>query len=59
VRRLADVPDCSSAEQEAPTVLGSMAPDNPAAVEEIFGPVLSALTFADEEEAIAIANARR
>ncbi|SFL31423.1 aldehyde dehydrogenase family protein [Geodermatophilus ruber] len=41
----------------APTVLGAMAPDNPAAVEEIFGPVLSVLTFRDEEEAVAIANA--
>jgi len=41
----------------APTVLGSITPDNPAAVEEIFGPVLSVLTFRDEEEAVAIANA--
>jgi 2-formylbenzoate dehydrogenase len=40
----------------APTVLGQMTPDNPAAVQEIFGPVLSVLTFRDEEEAVAIAN---
>jgi 2-formylbenzoate dehydrogenase len=40
----------------APTVLGRMTPDNPAAVQEIFGPVLSALTFRDEEEAVRIAN---
>jgi 2-formylbenzoate dehydrogenase len=40
----------------APTVLGAVAPGNPAAVEEIFGPVLSVLTFRDEEEAVAIAN---
>ena len=40
----------------APTVLGNMTPDNPAAVEEIFGPVLSVLTFRDEAEAIEIAN---
>ncbi|MBA3367620.1 MAG: aldehyde dehydrogenase family protein [Geodermatophilaceae bacterium] len=40
----------------APTVLGPMAPDNPAAVEEIFGPVLSVITFTDEDEAVAIAN---
>ena len=33
-----------------------MTPDNPAAVQEIFGPVLSVLTFRDEEEAVAIAN---
>ncbi|GAB3366052.1 aldehyde dehydrogenase family protein [Modestobacter lapidis] len=40
----------------APTVLGGMAADNPAAVEEIFGPVLSVLTFSDEAEAVEIAN---
>jgi 2-formylbenzoate dehydrogenase len=41
----------------APTVLGAMAPNNPAAVQEIFGPVLSVLTFADEDEAVGMANA--
>ena len=41
----------------APTVLGPMAPDNPAAVQEIFGPVLSVLTFTAEDEAVRIANA--
>jgi 2-formylbenzoate dehydrogenase len=40
----------------APTVLGHMSTDNPAAVEEIFGPVLSVLTFRDEAEAVEIAN---
>lgn len=40
----------------APTVLTRMAPDNPAATEEIFGPVLSVLTFADENEALEIAD---
>lgn len=40
----------------APTVLGRMTPDNPAAVHEIFGPVLSVLTFRDEEEAVQLAN---
>ena len=40
----------------APTVLGPMAADNPAAVEEIFGPVLSVITFTDEAEAVEIAN---
>jgi 2-formylbenzoate dehydrogenase len=40
----------------APTVLSGITPDNPAAVEEIFGPVLSVLTFKDDAEAIAIAN---
>jgi 2-formylbenzoate dehydrogenase len=42
-----------------PTVLGAVAPDNPAAVEEIFGPVLSVLTFRDEAEAVAVANGSR
>lgn len=40
----------------APTVLGPMAADNPAAVEEIFGPVLSVVTFTDEADAVEIAN---
>lgn len=40
----------------APTVLGPMDANNPAAVEEVFGPVLSVLTFRDEDEAVAIAN---
>jgi 2-formylbenzoate dehydrogenase len=40
----------------APTVLGPMAADNPAAVEEVFGPVLSVITFSDEAEAVEIAN---
>jgi 2-formylbenzoate dehydrogenase len=40
----------------APTVLGPMSADNPAAVEEIFGPVLSVVTFSDEAEALEIAN---
>jgi 2-formylbenzoate dehydrogenase len=40
----------------APTVLGQLTPDNPAAVQEIFGPVLSVLTFRDGKEAVAIAN---
>ncbi|GLZ09655.1 NAD/NADP-dependent betaine aldehyde dehydrogenase [Actinomadura sp. NBRC 104412] len=43
----------------APTVLAGMEPDNPAAVEEIFGPVLSVLTFRDEAEAVEIANRSR
>lgn len=41
----------------APTVLAGIGPDNPAAVEEIFGPVLSVLTFRDAAEAVATANA--
>jgi 2-formylbenzoate dehydrogenase len=40
----------------SPTVLAGIAPDNPAVVAEIFGPVLSVLTFRNEAEAVAIAN---
>jgi 2-formylbenzoate dehydrogenase len=40
----------------APTVLGRMTPGNPAAVQEVFGPVLSVLTFRDADEAVKIAN---
>ncbi len=39
-----------------PTVFGRVAPDSVIAQEEIFGPVLSIITYRDEEEAIAIAN---
>ncbi|TAM50340.1 MAG: aldehyde dehydrogenase family protein [Paraburkholderia sp.] len=39
-----------------PTVLGRVHPKATIAQEEIFGPVLSILTYADEEEAIRIAN---
>jgi 2-formylbenzoate dehydrogenase len=41
----------------APTLLGGVRPDMRVAREEIFGPVLSVLTWRDEEEAIRIANA--
>ncbi len=37
-------------------MLGEMAPENLAAAQEIFGPVLSVLTFRDEAEALKIAN---
>ncbi|MEM6847115.1 MAG: aldehyde dehydrogenase family protein [Pseudomonadota bacterium] len=40
----------------APTVLASVAPDMAIANEEVFGPVLSILTFRDDAEAIEIAN---
>ena len=39
-----------------PTVFGRVAPDSVIAQEEIFGPVLSIITYRDEAEAIAIAN---
>ncbi|CAK9000352.1 unnamed protein product, partial [Durusdinium trenchii] len=40
-----------------PTVLSNVTVDNPAFVEEIFGPVVSLSPFADEDEAISLANA--
>ncbi|MCX3059768.1 aldehyde dehydrogenase family protein [Streptomyces beihaiensis] len=40
-----------------PTVLTDVAPDAPAAVEEVFGPVAVVLPFDDEAEAVRLANA--
>ncbi len=40
----------------APMLFGDVPPGHPIAQEEIFGPVLVAMPFADEAEAIAIAN---
>ncbi|GAA2519567.1 aldehyde dehydrogenase family protein [Streptomyces gobitricini] len=40
-----------------PTVLTGLAPDAPAAVEEVFGPVAVVLPFDDEADAIRLANA--
>jgi acyl-CoA reductase-like NAD-dependent aldehyde dehydrogenase len=39
-----------------PTVLAPVPADSPAYIEEIFGPVVTVTTFADEAEAIAMAN---
>ena len=39
-----------------PTILTGVGPDNPAVREEIFGPVVAAMTFRDEDEAVAKAN---
>lgn len=39
-----------------PTVLADVPPDSAVAQNEIFGPVLSVITFSDEDEAISIAN---
>jgi aldehyde dehydrogenase (NAD+) len=43
----------------APTVLADVSPDATVAQEEIFGPVLSVIPFADDDEAVAIANNSR
>ena len=40
----------------APTLIGDAAPGMRVSQEEIFGPVLTAMTFRDEDEAISIAN---
>ena len=42
-----------------PTVLDGVTPEMPVAQDEIFGPVLSVLTFRDTDEAVAIANRSR
>jgi aldehyde dehydrogenase (NAD+)/phenylacetaldehyde dehydrogenase len=39
-----------------PTVFDGVQPDHVIATEEIFGPVLSVLSFSDEDEALALAN---
>ncbi|HVV11040.1 aldehyde dehydrogenase family protein [Amycolatopsis sp.] len=43
----------------APTVFGGVHPDSVLAQEEIFGPVLSVLSYRDEDEALEIANNSR
>jgi aldehyde dehydrogenase (NAD+) len=40
----------------APTVVADVAPDSMIAQQEVFGPVLSVLSYGDEDEALAIAN---
>jgi betaine-aldehyde dehydrogenase len=42
-----------------PTVFGRVTPEMVIAQEEIFGPVLSIMTYRDENEAVAIANATK
>ncbi|CAL9534001.1 Phenylacetaldehyde dehydrogenase [Actinosynnema sp. ALI-1.44] len=39
-----------------PTVLAPVSPRDPAAVEEIFGPVVAVVPFAEEEDAVRLAN---
>ncbi|GAB4009098.1 aldehyde dehydrogenase family protein [Nocardioides ultimimeridianus] len=54
---VADLP--SGGHYVAPTVLVDLDNDNPAAHEEIFGPVLSVIRYSDVEDAIRIANDTR
>ncbi|WP_326835359.1 aldehyde dehydrogenase family protein [Amycolatopsis rhabdoformis] len=42
-----------------PTVLADVAPDSALAQEEVFGPVVAVLPFADEDEAVELANGTR
>jgi acyl-CoA reductase-like NAD-dependent aldehyde dehydrogenase len=53
------VPDGARASFVAPTVLGGVAPQSEIAQHEVFGPVLASFSFADEAEAIALANGTR
>ena len=41
----------------APTLFGPVPPDHQLACEEVFGPVLSAMPFSDEADAVRLANA--
>jgi betaine-aldehyde dehydrogenase len=51
-----DAPAFASGDFLAPTVLRDVRPDMAVAREEVFGPVLSVLTFDSAEEAVALAN---
>ena len=39
-----------------PTVLAPVRPEDPAYTEEVFGPVLAAMSFKDEDEAVSLAR---
>jgi aldehyde dehydrogenase (NAD+) len=39
-----------------PTLVGDVPPDHPLAQEEVFGPVLAAMRFRDEDDAVRLAN---
>jgi acyl-CoA reductase-like NAD-dependent aldehyde dehydrogenase len=53
------LPDGTTPTFVAPTVLGRVRADSDVAQHEVFGPVLAAMPFADEDEAIALANGTR
>ncbi len=54
--RRADMPGREDHLFYEPTILTGVRPEQPIARQEVFGPVLSVLTFSTEAEAIAIAN---
>ncbi|MEU1815408.1 aldehyde dehydrogenase family protein [Streptomyces roseifaciens] len=49
-------PDIKPGFYVAPTLIADAAPESPVAREELFGPVVVALPFEDDEEAVRIAN---
>jgi acyl-CoA reductase-like NAD-dependent aldehyde dehydrogenase len=52
-----DAPSLAAGAFLQPTIVDAVAPDSRLATEEVFGPVLAALTFETDDEAIALANA--
>jgi acyl-CoA reductase-like NAD-dependent aldehyde dehydrogenase len=56
VRVGGDAPDIETGYYVAPTLLADCPPDDPAVQQEFFGPVVVALPFDDEDEAVALAN---
>lgn len=55
--RAPDAPELTAGAFLSPTVVGSVAPGSELAAEEVYGPVLAVMTWEDEAEAIALANA--
>lgn len=53
------LPAADGATAVAPMVFGRVGPDSALAQEEVFGPVLAILTYADEDEAVRLANNSR
>lgn len=49
-------PDCETGFYVTPTLIAGCKPDNPAVLQEFFGPVVVVVPFDDEDEAVAIAN---
>lgn len=56
VRAGGDLPDIDTGYYIAPTLLADCKPDDDAVQQEFFGPVVVALPFDDEDEAVALAN---
>jgi acyl-CoA reductase-like NAD-dependent aldehyde dehydrogenase len=52
-----DAPELAGGFYLAPTVVDHVAPGSELADQEVFGPVLGAMTFSTEDEAVALANA--